>query len=206
MVEHAKQKYHPIQSLFNFRGSDVSIRCGIYDPNHLFQNTAEYTEYDLFHVLSHCNFQQIDKQTYHAHTGDWGRHCEFFVRANSLKTPPDRIQFNYGTGREDQDFFEQQHCWGPTALKGLQLRLDNGFVPLEIQDALTDRYITCLLSKIENRYVLNSILEMKRQVAYPLSVTFSDGQQEYQLILGSQAFLIHAELQGKWKEREQSEL
>ena len=206
VVEHAKQKYHPIQSLFNFRGSDVGIRCGIHDPNHLFQNTAEHTEYDLFHVLSHCDFQQIpDKKTYHELTGDWGNHCEFFVRVEGFKNPPHRVGFDYDAGGEDQESFERQYCWGPTALKGLRLGLSNGFVPLEIQDALTDRYITCLLSKIENRYALNSILETQRQVAYPLSVTFGDGQQkEYQLILGSQAFLIHAELQGKWKEREQT--
>ena len=208
VVEHAKQKYHPIQSLFNFRGSDVGIRCGIHDPNHLFQNTAEHTEYDLFHVLSHCNFQQIpNRETYYTLTGDWGNHCEFFVRADSLKTPPDRVQFSYDAAGEDRESFERQYCWGPTALKGLRLRLSNGFVPVEIQDALTDRYITCLLSKIENRYVLNSIIETKRQIAYPLSVTFSDGrQQEYCLILGSQAFLIHAELRGRWHEREQSKL
>ena len=207
VVEHAKQKYQPIQSLFNFRGSDVGIRCGIYDPNHLFQNTAKHTEYDLFHVLSHCNFQQIpDRRAYHTLTEDWGNYCEFFVRADSLKTPPDRVQFNCDASREDQERFERQHCWGPTALKGLRLGLFNGFVPVEIQAILTDRYITCLLSRIENRYVLNSILETKRQTAYPLSVTFSDGQQEYQLILGSQAFLIHAELQERWREREQSEL
>ena len=158
-----------------------------------------------FHVLSHCNFQQIpDRRAYHTLTEDWGNYCEFFVRADSLKTPPDRVQFNYDASREDQERFERQHCWGPTALKGLRLGLLNGFVPVEIQAILTDRYITCLLSRIEKRYVLNSILETKRQIAYPLSVTFSDGQQEYQLILGSQAFLIHAELQEKWKEKEQS--
>ena len=189
VVEHTKQKYHPIQSLFNFRGSDVGIRCGIYDPNHLFQNTAQHTEYDLFHVLSHCNFEQIDKQTYHARTGDWGNHCEFFVRANSLKTPPDRVQFSYNAGGDDQEIFERQYCWEPVALKGLWLELSNGFVPPELQGVLSKRYITCLLSKIDNRYALNSILEMKRQVAYPLSVIFGDGQeQEYQLILGGQAF------------------
>ncbi len=208
VIEHARQKYQPIHSLFNFRGSDVGIRCRIYDPNHLFQNTSEYTEYDLFHVLSHYNFQPIpDRQTYHGLTGDWGSYCEFFVRVDSLKTPPDRVQFSYDASGDDQEFFERQHCWGPTALKGLRLGLSNGYAPREIQDALKDQHITCLLSKMENRYILNSILETKRQVAYPLSVTFSDGrQQEYQLILGSQAFLIHAELQGKWKEKEQSEL
>ena len=205
VVEHAKQKYCPIQSLFNFRGSDVGIRCGIYDPNNLFQNTDNHTEYDLFHVLSHCDFQQIpDKKAYHELTGDWGNHCEFFVQADSFKNPPHRVRFDYDAGGEDQESFERQYCWGPTALKGLRLGLSNGFVPLEIQNALTNRHITCLLSKMENQYALNSILETKRQVAHTLSVTFSDGQQEYQLILGSQAFLIHAELQGKWKEREQT--
>ena len=208
IVEHAKQKYQPIHSLFNFRGSDVGIRCGIYDPNHLFQNTAQHTEYDLFHVLSHYNFQQIpDRKTYHTLTEDWGNYCDFFVRVDSLKTPPSCVQFSYNAGEDDQELFERQYCWGPTALKGLRLQLSNGFIPLEIQEALTDRHITCLLSKIENRYAFNSILETKRQVAYPLSVTFGDGQeQEYQLILGGQAFLVHAELQERWREREQSEL
>ncbi len=204
VVEHAKQKYQPTQSLFNFRGSDVGIRCGIHDPNHLFQNTAEYTEYDLFHILSYYNFQQIpNREKYHALTGDWGNRCKFFVQVYGLKTPPTPVQFNYNAGGDDQDIFERQHCWGPTALKGLRLKL----VPLEIQEALADRYITCLLSKMENKYVLNNILETKRQVAHTLNVTFSDGgQQEYQLILGAQAFLIHAELQEKWKEKEESEL
>ena len=206
VVEHAKQKYHPIQSLFNFRGSDVGVRCGIYDPNHLFQNTAKYTEYDLFHVLSHCEFQQIpDKKKYHELTGDWGNCCEFFVQVDRFKNPPHRVGFDYDAGGDNQESFERQYCWGPVAIKGLRLRLTNGNVPLEIQDVLTNRYITCLLSKIENRYCLNNILETQRQIAYPLSVTFVDGQQkEYQLILGSQAFLIHAELQGKWNEKEQA--
>ena len=208
IVEHAEQKYYPIKSLFNFRGSDVGSRCGIYDPNHVFQNTAEHAEYDLFHVLSHCNFQQIpNRRTYHELTGEWGNHCDFFVQVHSLRDRPGRVQFSYDAGREDQELFERQYCWGPTALKGLRLQLSNGFIPLEIQEALTDRHITCLLSKIENRYAFNTILETKRQVAYSLNVTFGGGQQqEYQLILGAQAFLIHAELRERWKEKEESEL
>ncbi|MCY4552798.1 MAG: type I-D CRISPR-associated helicase Cas3', partial [Candidatus Poribacteria bacterium] len=202
IVAYAQQKYTPIQSLFNFRGSDIGIRCGIYDPNHLFQNTAKHTEYGLFHVLSHCEFTIIPtKEKYHELTGDWGNYCEFFVQAKRLKTPPTRVQFNYDAGGVDREAFERQHCWGATALKGLRLES----VPLEMQDALNKKgYVTCLLSKMENRYALNNILETRGQFSYPLNVTFNDGQQEYQLILGSQAFLIHAELQGKWKEREQT--
>jgi len=206
VVEHAKQKYCPIQSLFNFRGSDVGIRCGIYDPNHLFQNTAKYTEYDLFHVLSHCEFTIIPaKEKYHELTGDWGNYCEFFVRANRLKTPRDYVQFSYDAGGADQESFERQHCWRPTALKNLRLGLKNGVVRLEMQDALKKKgYITCLLSKMENRHALNNILETRGQFSYPLSVTFGDGRhQEYQLILGSQAFLIHAELQGRRTDQNQ---
>ena len=207
IVEYAKQKYCPIQSLFNFRGSEVGIRCGIYDPNHLFQNTAKHTEYDLFHVLSHCEFTVIPtKQKYYELTGDWGNYCDLFVQANHLKTPRDYVQFSYNAGGTDQTSFERQHCWGPTALKDLGLRLKNGVVPLEMQDTLKKKgYITCLLSKRENQHILNNILETNGQFAYPLHVTFGDGkQQKYQLILGSQAFLIHAELRGKWKEKEQT--
>ena len=204
IVAHAKQEYTPIKSLFNFRGSDIGIRCGIYDPNHLFQNTAKHTEYDLFHVLSHCEFDVIPtKQKYHELTEDWGNYCEFFVEAKRLKTPQDYVQFSYDAGGVDQESFEHQHCLRPTALKDLRLGLKFGVLPLEMQDALNKKgYITCLLSKIENRYTLNNILETSGRFSYPLSVTFGDGQQqEYQLILGSQAFLIHAELQGRWEDQ-----
>ena len=207
IVEYAEQKYSPIQSLFNFRSSEVGIRCGIYDPNHLFQNTAKHTEYDLFHVLSHCTFTVIpSKERYHQLTGDWGNYCEFFVQANRLKTPRDYVQFSYDAGGADQESFERQHCWGPTALKNLRLGLKNGVVQLEMQDALKKKgYITCLLSKMENRYALNNILETRGQFSYPLNVTFGDGQQQkYQLILGAQAFLIHAELQGRWEDQNQA--
>ena len=146
IVEYAEQKYAPIQSLFNFRGSDIGIRCGIYDPNHLFQNTAKHTEYDLFHVLSHCEFTIIPtKEKYHELTGDWGNYCEFFVQANRLKTPRDYVQFSYDAGGTDQDSFERQHCWGPTALKDLHLGLKNGVVRLEIQGCFKGKRIYYVL-------------------------------------------------------------
>ncbi len=205
MVEYAKEKYTPIKSLFNFRGSDVSIRCGIYDPSHFFQNTANYTEYDLFHVLLHYEFTPISKEKYHEFTGDWGNYCEFFVRVDARKKTSAKIQFDYNADDVDKEYFERQHCWGPTAIKGLRFSLTNGYVPPEIQGILDDKYITCLLSKMKNRYAFNNILETKRQIAHSLFVTFNDGQEEYKLILGAQAFLIHAELQGKWKEKTNSD-
>ena len=204
VVEYAKEKYIPIKSLFNFRGSDVSIRCGIYDPNYFFQNTANYTEYDLFHVLLHYEFTVISREKYHEFTGNWGNYCDFFVRVDDRKESRDEIQFDYNASGIDRADFERQHCWGPTALKGLRFSLSKGYIPNGMQGILEDKYITCLLSKMEKRGALNNILETKRQVAHSLFVTFGDGQQEYKLIFGAQAFLIHAELQGKWKEKDQT--
>ena len=204
VIEHAKEKYHPIQSLFNFRDSEVGIRCGIYDPNRLFQNTAKHTEYDLFHILLNYEFTPITKEKYYEFTGNWGNYCDFFVRVDALRKSPAKIQFDYNASGIDQEDFERQHCWGPTALKGLRFSLINGHVPNKMQDILTERYITCLLSKMEKLYALNSILETKRLFAYPLHVAFHNGQKEYKLVLGAQAFLIHAELQGKWQEKTQT--
>ena len=203
MVEYAKEKYTPIQSIFNFRSSDIGIRCAVYDPHHFFQNTAKYTEYDLFHILLHYEFTLISKEKYHELTGEWGNYCEYFVRVDARKDVSAKIQFDYNADDVDKEYFERQHCWGPTALKGIRFSLSNRNVDLEMQGILEDRYITCLLSKMEKRYALSNILETKRQIAHTLFVTFNDGQEEYKLILGAQAFLIHAELQGKWKEKEQ---
>ena len=205
VVEYAKEKYTPIKSLFSFRSSDIGIRCAIYDPNHFFQNTAKHTEYDLFHILLHYEFTVIPtKEKFHQLTGDWGNYCEFFVRVDARKELSAKIQFAYNADDVEKEYFERQHCWGPTALKGIRFSLSNRNVPFGMQGILDDKYITCLLSKMKNRHALINILETKRQIAHPLFVTFNDGQEEYKLILGAQAFLIHAELQGKWKEKEQT--
>ena len=207
VIEHAKKEYEITHTLFNFRNSDISIRCGIYDPNYLFQNTTKHTEYDLFHVLSHCEFTPILKEEYRELTGDWGNYCEFFVQANRLKTPRDYVHFSYNARRTDQDAFERQYCRGVvTALKGLRIELsNNGYVPPKIRKTLENQYVTCFLSTIQKQSILSHILRTKQQVSYQLFVTFNSGQvKEYQLILGAQAFLIHAELQGKWKERNQT--
>ncbi len=204
VVEYAKKEYEITHSLFKFRSSEISILCGIYDPNYIFQNTAKHTEYDLFFLLSHCEFTTISKEKYRELTKNWGNYCEFFVQANRLKTPRDYVEFSYNARRTDQETFERQNCRGVTALKGLRIGLrNNGYVPPDIQKTLEDRYITCFLSTIQP--ALSDILKTKRQVGHPLFVTFNSGQvKEYQLILGSQAFLIYAELQGKWKEKEQA--
>ena len=206
VVEYAKEKYEITHTLFNFRNSEISIRCGIYDPNHLFQNTAKHTEYDLFYLLSHCEFTRISQEKYHELTENWGNYCEFFVEANRLKVPRDYVQFSYNARRTDQEAFERRYCRDVTALKGLRIGLrNNGYVPPDIQKTLEDQYITCFVSTIQKQPVLSNILKTKRQVGHPLFATFNNGQvKEYQLILGSQAFLIHAELQGKWKEKEQT--
>ena len=206
VIEYAKKEYEITHTLFNFRNSDISIRCGIYDPNYLFQNTAKHTEYDLFYVLSHCEFIPISKEKYRELEGDCGNYCEFFVQANRLKTPRDYVHFSYNARRTDQNAFEHQYCRSVTALKGLRIELsNNGYVPPKIRRTLENQYVVCFLSTIQKQPVLSDILKTKRQVSHSLFVTFNSGQvKEYQLILGAQAFLIHAELQGKWKEKTQT--
>lgn len=206
VVEYAKEKYEITHTLFNFRSSEISIRCGIYDPNYIFQNTAKHTEYDLFYVLSHCEFNQISEEKYRELTGNRGNYCEFFLEASRLKTPRDYVQFSYNARGTNQEAFERRYCRGVTALKGLQIDLsNNGYVPPNIRKTIENQYMTCFVSTIQKQPALSNILKTKRQVGHPLFVTFNSGQvKEYQLILGSQAFLIHAELQGKWKEKEQT--
>ena len=59
------------------------------------------------------------KEKYHEFTGDWGNYCEFFVRVDARKKLSAKIQFDYNADDVDKEYFERQHCWGPTALKGI---------------------------------------------------------------------------------------
>ena len=135
MVEYAKQKYTPINSLFNFRSSNVGIRCAIYDPNHFFQNNSNYTEYDLFHILMYYEFDIISKEKYHEFTGDWGKYCDFFIRVHKRKESSAKLTFDYNADDLDKEIFERQNCGKPTALKGLRLN-SNSYVPNKMQKYL----------------------------------------------------------------------
>jgi len=210
ITNHAEAECHLMKSLFQFRNSELGFRCGVYDPNHLFQNQSQSTVYDLLYILQNCEFNLIQQQQFHQLTGQWGNDCDFYVRVKGLKRPRHYIKFSYQI--EDQMFasrerFEKAFCFRPVALKNIDLGLACGeldqYVPYEINSAFKERYVTGLISKLENRYVLNSILETKRSFSYDLDVNFvAEGKTKtYQMIVGTEAYLIHAELKKKQKEK-----
>lgn len=208
IVEYARRQYHLMESLFRFRDSEYGIRCGIFDPNKIFQNTSDRAYYDLLHVITGYEYKLIERRDFKALTGEWGGRCDFYVQVDNFKSPRRTVSFEYET-HINQDELESQYCNRPTCLKGLTLRLRyrsggaehfDHLAP-EIADFFKDRHITCLISKLQNRWVFGEIVQSKRLIPNTLEVLFGDGNsQEYKLILGTQAFLVYAEFKKKWDE------
>lgn len=198
-IEHAQSEHHLIQSLFQFRSSELGFRCGVYDPSHLFQNTADHTYYNLFFILQNCDFQLIDWKVFHELTGERSNYCDFHVRVSGLKSPRRAIKFGLETD-DDRNAFERKRCFRPVAIKNLDITLTTRGheepIPIQVREAFKERLITCLVSKFENRYVLHSVLETKRSIAYELDVLFkvNGTTRTYQIIIGTEAYLIHSEL------------
>ena len=209
IVEYARRQYHLMEALFRFRDSQYGIRCGIFDPKKIFQNTSDHAYYDLLHVITGYEYKLIEWRDFKALTGEWGGRCDFYVQVDDFRSPRRTVSFEYET-HINQEEFESQYCNRPTCLKGLTLRLRyrsggvehfDHLAP-EIADFFKDRHITCLISKLQNRWVFREIVQTKRLIPFKFEVFFGDGNsQEYTLILGTQAFLINAEFKRKWQER-----
>ena len=71
-------------------------------------------------------------------------------------------------------------------------------LPEAIRLAVKEMYIPCLIVKYEDRGRLIALLRKKSLFSRTLRVQVDDtGKElEYPMILGTEAFLIHAELQG----------
>ena len=209
IVEYARQQYHLTESLFRFRDSQYGIRCGIFDSKKLFQNTSDHAYYDLLHVITGYEYKLLERRDFKTLTGERGERCDFYMQVEDFKNPRRTVSFEYETHLKQEEF-EWQYCNRPICLKGftLCLRYRSGgaehldYLAPEIADFLKNKHITCLISKLQNRWVLGEIVQTKRLIPSKLEVLFGDGNsQEYTLILGTQAFLINAELKKKWQER-----
>ena len=206
-VEYVAGEYHLARSRFSFRDSFQGPRAVIHDPQHLL-SSAEVTIYDLLHVVANYTFELFDGwAAFHRHCAVTGERGGFYLRLRGFRETKLRIGFSLRTDMTSEEF-EERCCSRLVALRGLRLtafRQGDPF-PLDsrIREPFEEQYVTCLIVKPEDRGALFNVLRDGNIFARRLLVRTAEGEpaREYHIVVGSAAFIVHAELAGYFYARQ----
>lgn len=212
--EFAEGRYALLAALFHFRGEEIGLRCGIYDPHGFLQSGADFCYYDLLHVLEHYELTPLSRKEFADAIQDSPEWCDCYVRVDRFRTPRARTSLTLEATDVKQEDFEREHWGHPTALKGSRLRLTyrahgqehEVALPPEIRELTEESYLPCLLTHFNDRGALQGYLGSRRLAVRDLLVRTSDASAvRYQAILGTAAFVAHAELWVRWRVRKSQE-
>jgi hypothetical protein len=173
----------------------------IHDPQHLL-SSAEVSVYDLLHVVANYTFELFDSWAeFRRHCADTGEGGDFYLRLRGFREPKLRVGFSLRTNTIQEEF-EERWCSRPVALRGLRLTAfrQGDLFPLDhrIREAFENQYVTCLIFKPEDRGALFNVLRDRNVFARRVLVHTAEGGPawEYHVVVGSAAFIVHAELAG----------
>jgi len=198
------------QALFSFRDSFQGPTAVVYDPQHLLSSRTVNT-YDLFHLISYYRLTLLSGRTqFLRECAETDLRGEFYVRLWGRREPKLSLELVYESEHE-RDLFEQRSCRVPVALRGLRLVAREwggdvvaGALDERIVEALAGRPLPLLIIPPEDVGVMISRLRGTDLWARRLTVRFPDGTADdgYRALLGTAAFLAHAELQTHFLLRE----
>jgi len=198
------------RALFNFRDSFQGPTAVLHDPHHLLSSQTVNT-YDLFHLLSVYRLALFPTRAeFLRQCGDTDLRGDFYVRLLGRREPRLLLGLSYDAVIERAGF-EQRWCRVPVALRGLRLvawelgsDLVAGALDQRIVEALAGKPLPLLIIPPDDVGAMVARLRGTDLWARRLTVRFPDGTSEdgYRALLGTAAFLAHAELQGHFLLRE----
>jgi CRISPR-associated endonuclease/helicase Cas3 len=193
---------HLTEALFNFRDSFRGATAVVYDQNHLLSSQT-INSYGLMHLVSNYRIQWLEGWSEFVRTyGEPEQKGDLYGVVRDWRQPRLSLGLAYESPWPRAEF-EERVCRRPVALKGLRLEArerggDQYPLDSRIAGIFADRYVTALGIAPEDSGVVYGKLGGTTIYSRRLSVFFPDGQQDenYRIILGTQAFLAHAELLG----------
>jgi len=209
VLEFVAARHALLAALFHFRGHEIGLRCGIYDPRGLFQSGSEFCYYDLLHVLENYEFEPLLRKDFADVIGEPPEWCDCYVRVDGFRHPRARVSFSLNAVEATRADFEREHWGHPTTIKGLRLRLtyrahgehEVALRP-EIRTLTEDGYLLCLITHFKDSGTLRGYLDSRRLTVRDLVVATSDAAEvRYQIILGTAVFAAHVELWARWRAR-----
>jgi CRISPR-associated endonuclease/helicase Cas3 len=201
VMDCVRQQYAVMHALFSFRDAFEGPTAFVYDPRHLLSD-QDVTEYDLFHLIANFHYVVHDKNRFEELAQQKIKKTDFYLELKDFQIPRLFIGFRYEAGLSQEDF-DRLYGNQLKALKGLKLTASlpgNVNIPLalDISSAIQEQFIPCLIVKPSDRGRLYLLLRKKSLYRRTLLVQVEDSgtEIEYPIVLGTAAFLVHAELYG----------
>jgi hypothetical protein len=209
--EWSEGQYHLMAALFNFREALQSPTAFVYDPKHLLSD-SDTTLYDALHVATHYTAIWFSSRTaFEKGMEIQAEEADIYCHIRRRREARLAFSFDYEEQQMPQARFEQMHIRRPIALHGLKLRAhlpgnDSPF-PLEesLREAFKDRWVPLLIVRPQDEGRLRALLHGRDTILRSIDVSFVDGANKYPAIIGTAAFIVHAELERYLRYREKLE-
>jgi CRISPR-associated endonuclease/helicase Cas3 len=202
-------------ALFSFREAWQGPQAVVYDEQRLF-SSQPVNQYDLLHLLANYDLYVYDSKAQfeqpHGPIPFTVKDIDLYTAIRGFRRPKWVIGFQY---RADwsQEEFEARYCQVVTALRGMRLRVreqgESGVwqtLDTRVAATLEEDWIPCLVLSEKSESALRRVLHVAPFVARELMVIFSDGvERSYQVVIGTAAFHVQAELRGHFARLEKQQ-
>lgn len=196
-------QYALTEALFNFRDSFQGPTAAVYDPHHLLSD-SDVTLYDALHVAANFEADYFDDAiAFRRACGVEPEQAEIYCRLTAHRDSRLYLGLEYRETRLPCQAWEKLYTRRPVALTGLRLLAHisgGGPAPLHpaIRRSIEEQYVVCLIVPDSDLGRLLYLTRDRNIFPRSLHVTFAveSTAREYWVVVGTAAFVVHAELEG----------
>lgn len=200
-----------VDALFSFRDSFQGPVAVVYDRQRLL-SSEQINAYNLIHLVSNYEIDWLDGRAEFCRNFETEQRGDLYGIIRDWREPRLYVGLNY-VYEGPRDGFEKIWCHRPVPLEGLSLTAwEQGDVPHQLDSrvasVLRERCVPALIIKEEERAIAYSRFRTSNIFLRRLDVRFPGAKERtYYVILGTQAFMADAELQGwfHWQERQEGD-
>jgi hypothetical protein len=206
--EWGEGQYRLTEALFNFREAFQAPTVFVSDPDHLLSD-SDTTLYDALHVAAHFKADWFaDRHTFEQIIGKHVEEADTYCHIRGWHSARLTFSFYYREPSLPKERFEHLYTRRPVALRGLHLQDHSpgheGLFPLDsaLRQAVEDQWVPLLIVYPQDEGRLRTLLHGRDIILRYVDISFADGTTKYPAIVGTAAFIVHAELERYLRYRE----
>jgi CRISPR-associated endonuclease/helicase Cas3 len=206
--EWGEGQYRLTEALFNFREAFQAPTVFVSDPHHLLSD-SDTTLYDALHVAANFKVDWFtDRHHFEQATGKHGEESDIYCHIRGWRPARLTFSFHYREPSLPKERFEPLYTCRPVVLRGLRLQGHSpgheGLFPLDeaLRQAVENQWVPLIIVRPQDEGRLRALLHGRDIILRYLDVSFADGTTKYPAIVGTGAFIVHAELERYLRYRE----